>query len=57
MRFDKLVRDKIPEVVRKKYSKIPLMHVAKESEYREKLKDKLQEEVAEFLVDNNEEEL
>jgi len=57
MRFDKLVRDKIPEVVKNKYLKTPVIHIAKKSEYEECLKNKLQEEVAEFLVDNNEEEL
>lgn len=52
----KLVRDKIPEIIRNG-GKIPITHKAFEEEYRLKLKEKLQEEVDEFLQNENEEEL
>ena len=48
MRYDKLVRDKIPDIIRQK-GRIPITHVADEKEYWIKLKQKLQEEVTEFL--------
>ena len=56
MEYNKLVRDKIPEII-KNSSKIPIIHAANDEEYLEKLKEKLQEEVKEFLEEDNIEEL
>lgn len=52
----KLVRDKIPEII-KKSNKTPKIHIANNDEYWKELKNKLLEEVNEFLEDNNSEEL
>ena len=56
MKFDKLVRDNIPAIMAKK-GKQAKHHQAQENEYWQKLTDKLQEEMDEFLADQNLEEL
>jgi predicted house-cleaning noncanonical NTP pyrophosphatase (MazG superfamily)/SAM-dependent methyltransferase len=54
MIYNKLIRDKIPEIF--KDSKM-LLHTANDKEYWQKLVEKLQEEVDEFKKDQTEEEL
>ena len=56
MRYDKLVRDKIPELIRKA-GETPITRILEDAEYRERLEKKLDEEVAEFHKDQNIEEL
>ncbi|MBD3363006.1 phosphoribosyl-ATP pyrophosphohydrolase [Candidatus Dojkabacteria bacterium] len=53
----KLVRDKIPEIIRGETGKEPKIHIAKEREFKNELKKKLLEEVDEFFEDFQPEEL
>lgn len=55
-RYDKLVRDNIPEIMINKGCK-PVTRVLDDEEYLNELNKKLLEEVNEYLTDNNIEEL
>ena len=54
--YNKLVRDNIPKIISKNNQKSSY-HIATDEEYKNKLLEKLQEEVSEFITDKNEEEL
>ena len=56
MKYDKLIRDNVPEIIKAKGGN-PVTRIAADAEYWEKLTDKLREEVAEFLHDDKVEEL
>lgn len=56
MKHDKLVRDKIPEIIQKGGKK-PVTHIAGEVEYAQRLREKLKEESTEFYVSGKDEEL
>lgn len=56
MKYNKLIRDKIPEIIRTNGDK-PVIHQADRNEYHTKLKEKLREETQEFIEGESEEEL
>ncbi len=56
MKYDKLVRDRIPEIIAAKGQQCAT-HTADTQEYEAKLREKLQEEVAEYLASGSEDEL
>ncbi|MEU4496918.1 nucleoside triphosphate pyrophosphohydrolase [Streptomyces sp. NPDC023998] len=51
--FSKLVRDRIPQIIREDGAE-PITYTAGPEEYRSRLRDKLGEEVAEFLAADEE---
>jgi predicted house-cleaning noncanonical NTP pyrophosphatase (MazG superfamily) len=54
--YDKLVRDNIPEIIQSNWARA-LTHIASKQEFSEKLKDKLIEEVQEYLESGDIQEL
>ena len=56
MEYNKLVRDKVPEII-KRDNQFPVIHTASQEEYKQKLLEKLSEEVTEFYSTECTEEL
>lgn len=56
MKYNKLVRDRIPKIIAGKGGKA-VIHVADEQEYWQALKKKLREEMEEFMKDESAEEI
>lgn len=56
MKYNKLVRDRIPEIIKNSGIRA-ITHIASQKEYEKKLKEKLSEEVNEYLEDSDVEEL
>ena len=56
MKYDKLVRDYVPDRIREKGG-TPIVHIASPEEYWEKLQEKFMEEFREFLESKSLEEL
>jgi predicted house-cleaning noncanonical NTP pyrophosphatase (MazG superfamily) len=54
MKYNKLVRDNIPEIIK---NLAPTTHIANDNEFYQKLKEKLIEEVNEFINSDNFEEI
>lgn len=56
MKYDKLVRDNIPQIIKKEGKQFSI-HLADNDEYFSKLKGKLSEELKEFIESESKEEL